>query len=114
MVSGRCHVYAIVEPISEHVLVAAALIALTGCGYPTASQKSEITVAAAANLAGAFDEIGRAFTDSTDVDVILSYASTAQLAHQIENSAPFDVFASADMEHVDALVTHGKITQRVG
>ena len=86
------------------------LIALTGCRYPTDSPKSEITVAAAANLAGAFEEIGRAFTDSTDVDVILSYASTAQLAHQIENSAPFDVFASADIDHVDALVTHGKIT----
>ena len=87
------------------------LIALTGCRYPTDSPKSEITVAAAANLAGAFEEIGRAFTDSTGCRCnpeLRLYRSIG--AHQIENSAPFDVFASADIDHVDALVTHGKIT----
>jgi molybdate transport system substrate-binding protein len=87
-----------------------ALLSLTGCGYPDSPRRSEITVAAAANLAGAFDEVGAAFTDATGTEVTLSYASTAQLAQQIENSAPFDVFASADVAHVDALVNKGKIT----
>ena len=30
--------------------------------------------------------------------------ATAQLAQQIENGAPFDVFLSADVEHVDRLI----------
>jgi molybdate transport system substrate-binding protein len=87
-----------------------ALLPLTGCGYPNSPRQPEITVAAAANLAGAFDEVGAAFTDASGTDVTLSYASTAQLAQQIENSAPFDVFASADVAHVDELVKKGKIT----
>jgi len=42
--------------------------------------------------------------------VIFSYGSTAQLATQIENGAPFDVFAAADVEHVDSLVARKKLT----
>jgi molybdate transport system substrate-binding protein len=34
----------------------------------------------------------------------LGYGSTSQLAQQIDNGAPFDLFAAADTEHVDALV----------
>ena len=44
------------------------------------------------------------------MDVVFSYGSTAQLAQQIENGAPFDVFAAADTEHVDGLVKSGKLT----
>ena len=41
--------------------------------------------------------------------LVFSYGSTAELAQQIENGAPFDVFAAADTEHVDALVASGKV-----
>jgi molybdate transport system substrate-binding protein len=55
------------------------------------------------------DEVRIAFTEETGVKVVFSYASTAQLTQQIENSAPFDVFAAADTEHVDALIKGGKV-----
>ena len=54
-------------------------------------------------------EVGQAFKAKTGVEVILSYGSTAQLSTQIENGAPFDVFAAADTEHVDSLVAAGKV-----
>jgi len=44
------------------------------------------------------------------VDVVFSYGSTAQLAQQIENGAPFDLFAAADTEHIDNLVSARKLT----
>jgi molybdate transport system substrate-binding protein len=66
-------------------------------------------VAAAANLTDVFGEIGGAFKAKTGVEVIFSYGSTAQLAQQIENGAPFDVFAAADTEHVDSLVSKQKL-----
>jgi len=79
---------------------------LCSCGTPNA----KLTVAAAANLTDVFGEIGKAFKAKTGVDVIFSYGSTAELAQQIANGAPFDLFAAADTEHVDSLVSTGKLT----
>jgi molybdate transport system substrate-binding protein len=67
-------------------------------------------VAAAANLTDVFGELGNAFKSKTGVDVIFSYGPTAELAQQIANGAPFDLFAAADTEHVDSLVSTGKLT----
>ena len=71
---------------------------------------SKLTVAAAANLTDVFGEVGRGFKSRTGVDVVFSYGSTAELAQQIENGAPFDLFAAADTEHVDFLVSARKLT----
>ena len=86
------------------------ICALAACG--AACRKAEqpaLTVAAAANLTDVFAAIGPAFTRQTGVRVVFSYASTAQLTQQIENAAPFDVFAAADTAHVDQLVREGTI-----
>lgn len=66
-------------------------------------------MAAAANLTDVFAEVGRAFKARTGVEVIFSYGATAQLAQQIDNGAPFDLFAAADTKHVDDLVSAGKL-----
>ncbi len=66
--------------------------------------KREVTVAAAANLSGVFQEVGRSFEAATGIHPVFSFASTAQLSMQIDAGAPFDVFAAADVEHVDQLV----------
>lgn len=76
----------------------------------TQSDSSELIVAAAANLTDAFREIGPRFTSDTGVRVVFSFGATADLAKQIENGAPFDVFAAADTEHVDALEREGLLT----
>jgi len=71
------------------------------------SNSQEITVAAAANLTDVFTELSKEFTARTGVRVRLSFGATADLARQIENGAPFDVFAAADVEHVDNLNSKG-------
>jgi molybdate transport system substrate-binding protein len=85
-----------------------------GCArQPAAATDSgrapEITIAAAANLADALDELGRQFTSRTGIEVKYSLGSTADLARQIENNAPFDVFAAADAEHLAELDAKGLI-----
>ena len=67
-------------------------------------------MAAAANLTDVFSEVGGRFKTKTGVDVVFSYGPTAELAQQIENGAPFDLFAAADTEHIDALVSRGNLT----
>ncbi len=62
-----------------------------------------MTVAAAANLTNVLQAMAPEFEAETGIHPVFSFASTAQLARQIENSAPFDVFAAADTEHVAQL-----------
>ncbi|HST53383.1 MAG TPA: molybdate ABC transporter substrate-binding protein [Pyrinomonadaceae bacterium] len=88
------------------------LMTLTNCVKKSdESGSEEITVAAAANLTDAFGEIGRRFTTRTGIRVVNSFGATANLARQIENGAPFDVFASADVSHVDELAGKGLLTE---
>jgi molybdate transport system substrate-binding protein len=83
---------------------------LSSCNSRRAPQPAaRLTVAAAANLTNVFGEIGRAFKAKTGVDAIFSYGSTAELAQQTDNGAPFDLFAAADTEHVDSLVSTRKL-----
>lgn len=63
----------------------------------------ELTVAAAADLQFAFTEIGELYEQETGNQVIFSFGSTGQLAQQIENGAPFDLFAAANISFVDDL-----------
>jgi len=86
---------------------------LTGCRPHTEQpihSDSEIIVAAAANLTDSFDELSREFTKRSGIKVVLSFGATADLAKQIENGAPFDVFAAADVEHVSVLEQKGLLT----
>jgi len=90
------------------VAVCVAMV-LCGCGSRKEPAPPRLTIAAAANLTGVFDEIGAAFRRQTGVQAVMSYGSTAQLAQQIGNGAPYDVFAAADTQHVDALSAKGLV-----
>ncbi|MGY6501104.1 MAG: molybdate ABC transporter substrate-binding protein [Acidimicrobiales bacterium] len=68
----------------------------------------EITVAAASDLRPAFEELGRAFEAETGTRVTFSFGSSGQLREQIVNGAPFDLFASANVEFVDAVIDAGR------
>jgi molybdate transport system substrate-binding protein len=97
--------------LSRHAgwLLCAATL-LGSCGAPKPSESAaKLTVAAAANLMDVFGEVGPAFKAQKGIDVVFSYGATAQLAQQIANGAPFDVFAAADTEHVDSLVAAQKL-----
>lgn len=79
------------------------LLALTAC----TSEPRTLTVSAAANLQSAFTEIGRQFEKETGTRVTFNFGSTGQLAQQIAQGAPVDLFAAADRSTVDDLVARG-------
>lgn len=80
------------------------ICALIACQGPEpAREQPELLVAAAANLTDVFQLIGPRFEAQTGIHPIFSFASTGPLTQQIENGAPFDVFAAADAKHVDEL-----------
>lgn len=63
-----------------------------------------LTVAAAADVRPAFDEIGRLFEQRTGHRVIFSYGSSGLLAKQVEQGAPYDLFAAANEKYLDDLL----------
>jgi len=73
------------------------------CHRPTTNQPAEITVAAASDLTQAFEEIGREFEASNKTKVVFVFGSTGMLTRQIENGAPMDLFAAANVDYVNQL-----------
>ncbi|MBE7555179.1 MAG: molybdate ABC transporter substrate-binding protein [Anaerolineales bacterium] len=74
---------------------------------PGSQQPATLTVSAAADLTPAFQEIGRLFEQETGTKVTFNFGSTGQLAQQIEQGAPVDVFAAANVSFVDELEQQG-------
>ncbi len=75
---------------------------------PTLS--GEITVFAAASLTGAFTEIGNTFqTAHSNTKINFNFAGSDQLATQITQAAPADVFASANAKQMQVVVDAGAI-----
>src|SRR5262245_3041048 len=73
-----------------------------GCAEKKAAdeQAGEIKVAAAADLSRAFEEVGKAFEKKSGKKVTLSFGATGMLAKQIQEGAPFDLFAAANVSFV--------------
>lgn len=66
-----------------------------------------LTVAVAANVQYAFDDIQAEFKKETGHDLKPVYNSSGKFAAQIMNGAPFDVFLSADMDYPEKLHKEG-------
>jgi molybdate transport system substrate-binding protein len=64
-------------------------------------QDKVVTIFAAASMKNAVDDINAAFTKATGIKAVASYAASSALIKQIENGAPADVFASADLDWMD-------------
>jgi len=77
-----------------------------GCSRPAAST-GPLRIAAAADLAFAFGEIGREFEHKTGTRPTFSFGSTGLLARQIAEGGPFDVFAAANVSFVSDAVKAG-------
>lgn len=80
-------------------------IIIVGCSKSNTEtvDKVELNIAAASDLIHAFSEIGKLFEAETGTKVTFSFGSTGQLADQIENGAPFDVFAAANKFFIEQL-----------
>jgi molybdate transport system substrate-binding protein len=71
---------------------------------------NEVTVFAAASLTDAFREIGAQFGEANAGAIItFNFAGSDQLAQQILQGAPADVFASANKKQLDVVITGGEI-----
>ena len=95
-----------------------ALIGLLGCSTlpvvttPTAQDGSELTVFAAASLTDAYRQIGHNFEQANPgVKVIFNFAGSQQLATQLGQGAPADVFASANSAQMVVAVNAGRVVQ---
>lgn len=94
------------------LLLSIAVVGLAAC-QPAATPSGKLTVFAASSLSDAFDEIAAAFkADHPGVEVALNYGGSSQLATQIKEGGPADVFASASPQALQTLVDAGYITQK--
>jgi molybdate transport system substrate-binding protein len=92
-------------------LVAASIL-LTGClpgDVQNTPQPVTLTVSAASDLGPAFREMGPLFEAETGIKASFNFGSTGQLAQQIEQGAPVDLFAAADAARIAALGTKGLV-----
>ena len=77
---------------------------------PTAVAGTTLTVFAAASLTDAFKAIKPAFEAAhPGVTVVYNFAGAQQLAAQINEGAPADVFASANKKQIDVVIASSKI-----
>jgi molybdate transport system substrate-binding protein len=65
---------------------------------PALAKAADLTVFAAASLKGPLDTATEAWTTQSGKKVVISYAASSALMKQIEQGAPADIFASADLD----------------
>jgi molybdate transport system substrate-binding protein len=87
----------------KRILVGAAL------SLAVSLHAAEITVFAAASLAGSLKAIGSAYEKSTGDRITFSFGASSMLARQIEEGAPADIFFSADEARMNGLEKQGLI-----
>lgn len=85
-------------------------IVLASLAFASALAAQTITVAAAANLKYALNDIAREFTKESGIDVKIITGASGKLTQQIMSGAPYDAFLSADVEFPTKLVQGGFTT----
>jgi molybdate transport system substrate-binding protein len=88
-------------------------LALAGCGSEDdggegGDEAATLTVYAAASLTRTFEQIGEEFeAEHEGVEVEFSFGGSSDLVAQIQEGAPADVFASADVANMEKLTAEG-------
>lgn len=82
---------------------------LASCAAPTACAQASapVLVFAASSLQSALDGVATQWRQTTGRRVIFSYAASSALARQIEQGAPADLFAAADLDWMDHVASRG-------
>jgi len=88
------------------------VLVLAACARGQATpQPATLTVSAASSLTEAFQEMGRQFgAQHPGTTVVFNFAGSQQLAAQLAQGAPADVFASANRKQMDAAVKSGRVS----
>ncbi|HEX2618736.1 MAG TPA: molybdate ABC transporter substrate-binding protein [Phototrophicaceae bacterium] len=92
------------------VLIVAALMLSFGSIGVTAQDTPKLTVFAAASLTDAFGVIADQFkAEHEGVDIVFNFAGSSDLAAQLAEGAPADVFASANTKQMQVAQDAGRI-----
>ena len=90
------------------VLAIALAVLAVSCSRKEPGANEPLKIAAASDLAAAFDEVGKAFEKETGQKVVFTFGSTGLISKQILEGAPYDVFAAANVSFVDEVVAAGE------
>jgi molybdate transport system substrate-binding protein len=102
-----------VIPTRRWIAVAVALVTTSWLPAQAQEQKrGELLVFAASSLTNVLGELSTGWTQSSGVQVKLSFAASSVLARQIEAGGKADVFISADQEWMDYLAQRGLVDKR--
>jgi molybdate transport system substrate-binding protein len=92
-------------------LIALAALLVAGCGSSSdSSRRPQLIVSAASSLRNAFADYANSFTPA---NVRLSFGGSDELAAQIREGSPVDVFAAANKKLPDQLYGEGKVQKPV-
>ncbi len=73
-------------------------------------RRTELTVFAAASLTDAFNELAATFAaQNPGVQVVFNFAGSSQLAAQLREGVPADLFASANTTQMQAVIEAGRV-----
>ncbi len=87
---------------TRHLILFLAIVSI--CEFGAAQS---ITVAAAADLQFAMQDVAAGFQKETGKEVKLIYGSSGNFFQQIQNGAPFDMFFSANLDYPKRLESSG-------
>jgi molybdate transport system substrate-binding protein len=88
------------------------VVLLLSLSLAGAQESQTLTVFAAASLTDAYTEIGESFTaHNPGVEIVFSFASSTDLATQLVEGAPADVFASANVPQMEVVSEAGRIAE---
>lgn len=87
-----------------------ALIFFLVISVSTSFAQKKLTIAAAANVQYVLNELSKDFETSTGIKTDIILNSSGKLTAQIKESAPYDVFVSADMKYPQELYKSGYAT----
>ncbi len=81
------------------------MLVLAACSSKSGTKK--VRIAAASDLQKAFSELGKTFEERTKVTPEFTFGSSGLLSKQIEQGAPYFMFAAANKEFADKVVASG-------
>lgn len=85
-------------------LAVLSVLLAVSCGSTSSDRADELTVFAAASVTDAFTDIGEAFeAEHPASSVTFNFAASSELAGQILEGAPADVYVSADLANMERL-----------
>ena len=92
----------------KYLIPAILFFGLASCGNGSGeTDQKKITIATAANMQFAMEELIKVFTEKTGIECDLVIGSSGKLTAQISEGAPYDIFVSANMKYPNEIFKKG-------